>query len=207
MVIAVPTGIKIFSWIATMWGGARSSLKNAMLWAVGFHLPVHGGRCDRRCSRQCRRRYGHARYLLRGRAFPLRAVVGCRVHDLRRHLLLDRQNVRPACIPKRSGKLHFWVNLHRCQHLPSSRSISSGWPGMPRRYIGLSGRICGLELCFVDRRPTSPSPVVVVLPLLMYKVTFGPQGGKCRETIHGARVSLTTLGMDGAVTAAVPYLQ
>ena len=35
MVIAVPTGIKIFSWIATMWGGSIE-FKTPMVWAVGF---------------------------------------------------------------------------------------------------------------------------------------------------------------------------
>src|SRR5580692_3714842 len=34
-VIAVPTGIKIFSWIATMWGGSIE-LNTPMLWAIGF---------------------------------------------------------------------------------------------------------------------------------------------------------------------------
>jgi cytochrome c oxidase subunit 1 len=35
MVIAVPTGIKIFSWIATMWGGSLT-FQTPMVWALGF---------------------------------------------------------------------------------------------------------------------------------------------------------------------------
>ncbi|CAM2870098.1 MULTISPECIES: aa3-type cytochrome oxidase subunit I [Dermacoccus] len=35
MLIAVPTGVKFFNWIGTMWGGSLT-FENPMLWALGF---------------------------------------------------------------------------------------------------------------------------------------------------------------------------
>ena len=103
MVIAVPTGIKIFSWIATMWGGSIE-FKTPMLWAIGFIFVFTVGGVTGVVLANAGIDEVAAQHLLRGRAFPLRAVAGRGVLDLRRLLLLDRQDVAAASIPRSSAR-------------------------------------------------------------------------------------------------------
>ena len=94
LVIAVPTGVKIFSWIATMWGGSIS-FRTPMLWAVGFiFLFTVGGR-HRRGPGQRGHRYRalHETYYVVAH-FHYVMSLGAVVRPLRRLLLLVPEDVR-----------------------------------------------------------------------------------------------------------------
>ncbi|WP_226550055.1 cytochrome c oxidase subunit I [Celeribacter naphthalenivorans] len=132
MVIAVPTGVKIFSWIATMWGGSIE-FKTPMLFAFGFLiLFTIGGVTGIVLSQAGVDRAYHDTYYVvahfhytmsMGAAFTIFAGI---------YFYIGKMSGRQY--PEWAGKLHFWlffigVNLTFFpQHF-------LGRQGMPRRYI------------------------------------------------------------------------
>ena len=70
--IAVPTGVKMLNWIATLWRGTIE-FKTPLLFCVGLHRAVPDRRHLGRVPRDLPRRLAAQRNLLRGRAHPLRA--------------------------------------------------------------------------------------------------------------------------------------
>ena len=144
MVIAVPTGVKIFSWIATMWGGSIS-LPHADALGDRLHLPVHRRRRDRRGARQCRPRPRAARHLLRRRALPLRAVARRRLRDLRGLVLLVPEDDRLHVQRDASRSMHFWITFIGV-NLVFFPQHFLGLAGMPRRYIDYPDAFAGWNM-------------------------------------------------------------
>ena len=107
--IAVPTGIKFFNWIGTMWQG-QLTLRDphAVLGGLPGHLPPRGP--DRCPAGQPAHRLPRHRLLFRGRALPLRAVRHHRVRHLCRYLLLVPK-MTGRLLDERLGKLHFWLTF------------------------------------------------------------------------------------------------
>ncbi|PTX56351.1 cytochrome c oxidase subunit 1 [Litoreibacter ponti] len=132
MVIAVPTGIKIFSWIATMWGGSIE-FKTPMLWAFGFlFLFTVGGVTGIVLAQAGIDRAYHDTYYVVAHFHYVMSLgaVFCIFAGI--YFYLPKMSGR--MYPEWAGKLHFWL-MFVGANITFFPQHFLGRQGMPRRYI------------------------------------------------------------------------
>ena len=132
MVIAVPTGVKIFSWIATMWGGSIE-FKTPMLWAVGFlFLFTVGGVTGIVLSQAGIDRAYHDTYYVVAHFHYVMSLgaVFCIFAGI--YYWIGKMSGRQY--PEWAGKLHFW-SMFIGSNITFFPQHFLGRQGMPRRYI------------------------------------------------------------------------
>ncbi len=132
MVIAVPTGIKIFSWIATMWGGSIE-MKTPMYWAFGFlFLFTVGGVTGIVLSQAGVDRAYHDTYYVVAH-FHYVMSLGA-VFCIFAGVYYWFGKMSGKHYPEWAGKLHFWM-MFIGANITFFPQHFLGRNGMPRRYI------------------------------------------------------------------------
>jgi heme/copper-type cytochrome/quinol oxidase subunit 1 len=170
MVIAVPTGIKIFSWIATMWGGSLE-FRTPMLFAIGFiFLFTVGGvtgvvLANAGVDTVLHDTYyvvGHFHYTMSmGALFSIFAGF---------YYWLGKMSGRQY--PEALGKLHFWI-MFIGVNLTFFPMHFLGLSGMPRRIPDYPDAFAGWNMVASAGAMVSAAGTLLFLFILFRTFTAG----------------------------------
>ena len=132
MVIAVPTGVKIFSWIATMWGGSID-FKTPMLFATGFvFMFTVGGVTGIVLSQAGIDRAYHDTYYVVAHFHYVMAIAAAFAIFAGCYFYFPKMTGK--MYDERLGKVHFWL-FFIATNITFFPQHFLGRQGMPRRYI------------------------------------------------------------------------
>lgn len=179
MVIAVPTGIKIFSWIATMWGGSIT-FRTPMLFAIGFLiLFTLGGVTGIVLSNSAIDRVFHDTYYVVAHFHYTMSLGALFTAYAGFYYWFGKMSGKEY--PEWMGKLHFWLTFIGV-NLTFFPQHFLGLAGMPRRIPDYPDAFAGWNYVSTIGSLISMAAAFFFVFIVFYTLKFGK---KCADNQWG----------------------